>query len=77
MILEGGAVQADGNGTILTTEECLLNPDRNPSMDKGQIEAMLLARFGARKVIWLPYGLLGDSTAGTWTGWRCGSVRDG
>jgi agmatine deiminase len=64
MILEGGAVQADGNGTILTTEECLLNPDRNPSMDKGQIESMLLARFGARKVIWLPYGLIGDLTSG-------------
>jgi agmatine deiminase len=64
MILEGGSVQADGNGTILTTEECLLNPNRNPSMDKAQIEAMLLERFGARKVIWLPYGLIGDLTSG-------------
>ncbi len=64
MVLEGGSVQADGNDTILTTEECLLNPNRNPSMDKAQIEAMLLERFGARKVIWLPYGLIGDLTSG-------------
>lgn len=64
MILEGGSVQADGNGTILTTEECLLNPNRNPSMNKAQIEAILLQRFGARKVIWLPYGLIGDLTSG-------------
>jgi len=64
MILEGGSLQADGNGTILTTEECLLNPNRNPSMDKAQIEATLLERIGARKVIWLPYGLLGDLTSG-------------
>ena len=64
MVLEGGSVMADGNGTILTTEECLLNPNRNPSMDKAQIETMLLQRFGARKIIWLPFGLLGDLTSG-------------
>jgi agmatine deiminase len=64
MILEGGSVQSDGNGTILTTAECLLNPDRNPSMNKAQIEAMLVQRFGARKVIWLPFGLIGDLTSG-------------
>ncbi len=64
MILEGGSVQSDGNGTILTTEECLLNPNRNPSMDRAEIEATLLETFGARKVIWLPYGMLGDLTSG-------------
>ena len=64
MILEGGSVQSDGNGTILTTAECLLNPDRNPSMNKDQIEATLLQQFGARKVIWLPFGLIGDLTSG-------------
>lgn len=64
MILEGGSVLSDGHGTILTTEECLLNPNRNPSMSKAEIEAELLARLRARKVIWLPYGLLGDLTSG-------------
>jgi agmatine deiminase len=64
LVLEGGSVQSDGEGTILTTEECLLNPNRNPSMSKADIEAMLLSNFGARKVIWLPYGLLGDLTSG-------------
>jgi agmatine deiminase len=64
MVLEGGAVQNDGEGTLITTEECLLNPNRNPSMSKADIEAALLANFGAQKVIWLPYGLLGDLTSG-------------
>jgi agmatine deiminase len=64
MVLEGGAVQSDGEGTIITTEECLLNPNRNPSMTKPDIESELLANFGAQKVIWLPYGLLGDLTSG-------------
>ena len=64
MVLEGGSVLSDGNGAILTTEECLLNPNRNPSMDKAQIEAALLEAFGARTVIWLPYGMLGDLTSG-------------
>lgn len=64
MVLEGGAVLSDGGGTILTTEECLLNPNRNPSMDRDRIEETLLASFGARQVIWLPYGLIGGRTSG-------------
>jgi len=64
MVLEGGSVQSDGEGTIITTEECLLNPNRNPSMSKADIEATLLSSFGAQKVIWLPFGLLGDLTSG-------------
>jgi agmatine deiminase len=57
MVLEGGSVITDGQGTLITTEECLLNPNRNPGMTKSQIESTLLAAYGARKLIWLPYGL--------------------
>ncbi|MEU3725476.1 agmatine deiminase family protein [Streptomyces sp. NPDC031705] len=60
MVLEGGSVITDGQGTLITTEECLLNPNRNPGMTRAQIEAALLAAYGASKVIWLPYGLAGD-----------------
>ncbi|WP_274563416.1 agmatine deiminase family protein [Streptomyces spiramyceticus] len=60
MVLEGGAVITDGQGTLITTEECLLNPNRNPTMTRAQIEAALLAAYGASKVIWLPYGLNND-----------------
>ncbi len=64
MVLEGGAVQSDGNGTILTTRENLLEAGRNPELSDAEVEAALLDRFGARQVIWLPFGLLGDLTAG-------------
>jgi agmatine deiminase len=60
MVLEGGSVIQDGQGTLITTEECLLNPNRNPTMSKAQIESVLLESYGAEKVIWLPYGLDGD-----------------
>jgi agmatine deiminase len=60
MILEGGAVITDGQGTLITTEECLLHPNRNPTMTRAQIEAAVLAAYGATKLIWLPYGLNND-----------------
>ncbi|UGY93989.1 agmatine deiminase family protein [Streptomyces gobiensis] len=60
MVLEGGAVITDGQGTLITTEECLLNPNRNPDMTREQIEDTLLEAYGASKVIWLPYGLNND-----------------
>ncbi|XP_047971029.1 agmatine deiminase-like [Salvia hispanica] len=60
MILEGGSIHVDGEGTCLTTEECLLNKNRNPGLSKGQIEDELKAYLGVNKVIWLPRGLLGD-----------------
>lgn len=60
MVLEGGSIHVDGEGTLLTTEECLLNPNRNPSMSKEQIEATLCEHLGVQKVIWLPKGLYGD-----------------
>lgn len=63
LILEGGAVESDGHGTILTTSECLLNPNRNPHLDQAEIEAKLCELFGARRVLWLDHGYLsGDDT---------------
>jgi agmatine deiminase len=56
MILEGGSFFVDGEGTLITTEQCLLNPNRNPHLDKEQIEAILADYLGATTVIWLPYG---------------------
>ena len=56
MVLEGGAISVDGEGTLITTEQCLLHPNRNPDLTRDQIEDELKARFGVTKVIWLPYG---------------------
>ena len=64
-VLEGGAIEVDGEGTLLTTERCLLAPTRNPSLDKAGIEAFLKPRFGVDRVLWLRHGdLLGDDTDG-------------
>lgn len=64
-ILEGGAIEVDGRGTLLTTERCLLAPTRNPHLDKAAIEAFLKPRFGVNRVLWLKHGdLLGDDTDG-------------
>jgi agmatine deiminase len=63
-ILEGGAVDHDGEGTVLTTAQCLLNPNRNPGWTEGQAEAALARALGARKVLWLGEGLQGDHTDG-------------
>ncbi|CAL5443474.1 unnamed protein product [Camellia sinensis] len=60
MILEGGAIHVDGEGTCLTTEECLLNKNRNPHLTKEQVEDELKAYLGVKKIIWLPHGLFGD-----------------
>ncbi len=60
LVLEGGAVAFDGQGTILTTEECLLHRNRNPGWSKQQVEAELKRHLGATKVIWLPNGLTPD-----------------
>jgi agmatine deiminase len=64
MILEGGAVDGDGTGLVATTEQCLLNPNRNPQMGREQIEAELAARLGFTRVLWLGDGLINDHTDG-------------
>jgi agmatine deiminase len=63
-VLEGGAIHVDGEGTLLTTEECLLNPNRNPQLDKGQIEILLHEYLGVTSVIWLGNGVVEDETNG-------------
>jgi agmatine deiminase len=64
IVLEGGAIHSDGEGTLLTTEECLLNPNRNPELDRALLEQALCDYVGAEKVIWLGRGLPGDETGG-------------
>nr|WP_321451611.1 agmatine deiminase family protein [uncultured Carboxylicivirga sp.] len=62
-ILEGGSIESDGKGTILTTTECLLSKERNPHLSKGEIEEELKKRLGAKRVLWLDNGYLaGDDT---------------
>ncbi|QQQ18049.1 agmatine deiminase family protein [Brevundimonas vitis] len=64
VVLEGGALDHDGRGTILTTRQCLLNPNRNPGWTQDLAEAALAKALGARKVLWLGDGLLNDHTDG-------------
>ena len=61
-VLEGGSIHVDGQGTLITTEACLLSPGRNPNMTREQIEERLMETLGVKKVIWLPHGILGDET---------------
>ena len=61
-VLEGGSIHADGQGTILTTERCLLSPGRNPQYSREEIGRMLCGYLGAKKVIWLPRGIYQDET---------------
>lgn len=63
-VLEGGSLDTDGQGTLLTTEQCLLNPNRNPSFRRTDIEERLTRWLGIQKVIWLHDGLEGDDTDG-------------
>ena len=62
-VLEGGAIDHDGSGTVITTEQCLLNPNRN-SLTREEVEERLLDDLGFERVVWLGSGLLGDHTDG-------------
>jgi agmatine deiminase len=64
LVLEGGAVDGDGRGTILTTESCLLNPNRGPGRTREALEQLLADSLGARQVVWLGDGIAGDDTDG-------------
>jgi agmatine deiminase len=64
MILEGGSIEVNGAGTLLTTEACLLNPNRNPELSKEQIEAYLSNYLGVEQILWLGEGIVGDDTDG-------------
>lgn len=64
IVLEGGSIDVNGSGTLLTTESCLLSPDRNPHMTKTEIEKALWGYFGAKNVLWLGEGIAGDDTTG-------------
>ncbi|TVP87923.1 MAG: agmatine deiminase [Pseudomonadaceae bacterium] len=63
-VLEGGAIHVDGEGTLITTEECLLNTNRNPHLDRAGIEQQLRDYLGVQQIIWLPNGLYNDETDG-------------
>jgi agmatine deiminase len=60
LILEGGSIAVDGTGALLTTEQCLLNPNRNPGLGREEIETALAGHLGAERVVWLGHGLIED-----------------
>ncbi len=64
LILEGGSIEGDGEGTLLTTESCLLNRNRNPALDRAAIEQHLRAALGVSTILWLGDGIAGDDTDG-------------
>jgi agmatine deiminase len=66
IVLEGGSVDVNGHGTLLTTEECLLSPvqSRNPGLERADVERLLGEHLGARKILWLGQGIVGDDTHG-------------
>jgi agmatine deiminase len=62
--MEGGSIEVNGNGCVLTTEQCLLNPNRNPQLSRREIEDYLKNYLGVTKVLWLGEGIVGDDTDG-------------
>ncbi|MDD5110616.1 MAG: agmatine deiminase family protein [Patescibacteria group bacterium] len=64
VVLEGGSIDVNGKGTLLTTESCLLNPNRNPRLNREQIEGYLREYIGVTNILWLKEGIAGDDTDG-------------
>ena len=64
LIMEGGSVDFNGAGTLITSKSCLLNPNRNPGMSQEQIETFLYSYYGVDQVLWLGEGIVGDDTDG-------------
>jgi agmatine deiminase len=64
IVMEGGSIDVNGAGCLLTTEQCLLNPNRNPHLSKDEIEQYLKSYLGIEKVLWLAEGIVGDDTDG-------------
>ncbi|MDP4285521.1 MAG: agmatine deiminase family protein [Bacteroidota bacterium] len=64
IVMEGGSVEFNGKGTILTSRACLLNPNRNPQLDQLQIEKYLCDYYGAEQILWIDDGIVGDDTDG-------------
>ncbi|HJP93239.1 MAG TPA: agmatine deiminase family protein [Pyrinomonadaceae bacterium] len=64
IVLEGGSIEVNGAGCVLTTEQCLLNPNRNPELSRSEIEQILKDYLGVTKVLWLGEGIVGDDTDG-------------
>ncbi len=64
LVMEGGSIHVDGEGTLLTTEECLLNKNRNPSLTREEIEEFLREYTGVEKILWLGAGVYNDETSG-------------
>lgn len=64
MVLEGGSIDVNGRGALLTTEQCLLHPNRNPDLDRDAIERNLRETLGVQQIIWLGEGIVGDDTDG-------------
>jgi len=64
IVLEGGSIEVNGAGALLTTEQCLLNPNRNPQLDRAGVERVLRDAFGVTEILWLGLGIQGDDTDG-------------
>ena len=64
IVMEGGSIEVNGNGIVMTTEQCLLNPNRNPKLDRSAIEDFLQNYLGVQQLLWLGEGIVGDDTDG-------------
>jgi agmatine deiminase len=77
MVLEGGSLTVDGEGTLITTEQCLLNPNRNPDLSREEIEGELRRTLGVEEIIWLPWGHAEDEYTDGHVDGICAFVRPG